>query len=71
VLLSFFFDKIREKQKRDGSTPGGLERLLSTHPLPQDRIDNVKSQLSILKINPDPTKGLNITEYQRIKSLLP
>ncbi|MBE2255064.1 MAG: M48 family metalloprotease [Ignavibacteria bacterium] len=69
--IVFFFDKIREKQKRDGTTPGGLERLLSTHPLPQDRIDNVKQQLTKLKINPDPTKGLNLTEYQRIKSMLP
>lgn len=69
--ISFFFDKIREEQRRLGSTPGGLTRLLSTHPLPQDRIDNVKEQLKELKINPDPTKGLYGEEYQRIKSLLP
>ncbi|KAA0210871.1 MAG: M48 family metallopeptidase [Ignavibacteriaceae bacterium] len=69
--IMFFFDKIREEQRRLGTTPGGLDRLLSTHPLPQDRIDNAKEQLKKLNINPDPTKGLYVEEYQKIKSLLP
>jgi beta-barrel assembly-enhancing protease len=69
--ITFFFDKIREEQRQKGTTPGDLERLLSTHPLPQDRITNVSAQLRDLKINADPTKGLNTQEYQRIKSLLP
>ncbi|HEX2787922.1 MAG TPA: M48 family metallopeptidase [Ignavibacteria bacterium] len=69
--ITFFFDKIREEQRQKGTTPGDLERLLSTHPLPQDRITNVSTQLRDLKINADPTKGLNTQEYQRIKSLLP
>jgi beta-barrel assembly-enhancing protease len=69
--ISFFFDKISEEQRRSGSTPGGLDRLLSTHPLPQDRIDNVKTQLKNFKVKPDPTKGLYTEEYQQIKSKLP
>lgn len=69
--ITFFFDKIREEQRKEGTTPGGLERLLSTHPLPQDRITNVSNQMRDLKIKADPTKGLNTQEYQRIKSLLP
>lgn len=69
--IMFFFDKIREEQRRLGTTPGGLDRLLSTHPLPQDRIDNAKEQLKKLNINSDPTKGLYVEEYQKIKSLLP
>jgi predicted Zn-dependent protease len=69
--ITFFFDKIREEQRRQGNSPGDLERLLSTHPLPQDRIDNVKQQLKTLKINSDPTKGLFTEEYQRIKASLP
>jgi len=69
--ITFFFDKIREEQRRKGDTPGDLERLLSTHPLPQDRIDNVNLQLSKLKPKPDPTKGLFTEEYQRLKSQLP
>lgn len=69
--ITFFFDKISEEQRRSGSTPGGLDRLLSTHPLPQDRIDNVKTQLKNFKVKPDPTKGLYTEEYQQIKSKLP
>lgn len=69
--ITFFFDKVREEQRRQGNTPGDLERLLSTHPLPQDRIENVKQQLRTLKITADPTKGLYTEEHQRIKSLLP
>ena len=69
--ITFFFDKISEEQRRNGNTPGGLDRLLSTHPLPQDRIDNAKEQLKLLKAKPDPTQGLYTEEYQQIKSILP
>jgi predicted Zn-dependent protease len=69
--ISFFFDKIKEEQKKKGTTPGDLSRLLSTHPLPQDRIDNVHVQLKKLKLNADPTKGLFTEQYQRMKAKLP
>ncbi|TRZ63987.1 hypothetical protein D4R20_03335 [bacterium] len=69
--ITFFFDKISEEQLKKGTTPGGLDRLLSTHPLPQDRIDNTKVQLKQLKITQDPTTGLFTEEYQQIKSKLP
>jgi predicted Zn-dependent protease len=69
--ITFFFDKISEEQRRKGDTPGGLDRLLSTHPLPQDRIDNVKLKLKKLPKTFDPTKGLYTEEYQQIKSKLP
>ncbi len=69
--ITFFFDKIREEQKKKGETPGALDRLLATHPLPQDRIDNVKAKLSKIKPNPDPTKGLFTEEYQQMKAKLP
>lgn len=69
--VTFFFDKIREEQRRKGETPGDLDRLLATHPLPQDRIDNVTLKLSKIKPKPDPTKGLYTEDYQRMKSKLP
>lgn len=69
--ITFFFDKISEEQRRRGEAPGGLDRLLSTHPLPQDRIDNVKDKLKKLGKTYDPTKGLYTEEYQQIKSKLP
>jgi beta-barrel assembly-enhancing protease len=69
--ITFFFDKIREEQKRMGTTPGDLERLLSTHPLPQDRIENVRQELKKMNLNVDPTKGLFTERYQQIKAKLP
>jgi predicted Zn-dependent protease len=69
--IQFFFNKIKAEQKSQGITPGGLDRLLSTHPLPQDRIDNIKANLNKLKITPDTTKGLFTQEYQQFKNLVP
>jgi len=69
--ITFFFDKIKEEQRRKGETPGDLERLLSTHPLPQDRIDNVNTKLSKMKPRPDPTQGLFTDRYQQMKAKLP
>ncbi len=69
--ITFFFDKIKEEQRRNGTTPSDLEGLLATHPLPQDRINNVKTKLSKIKPKPDPTKGLYTEKYQEMKSKLP
>ncbi len=69
--ITFFFDKIKEEQRKKGSTPGDLDRLLSTHPLPNDRITFVNKELSKISPKPDPTKGLFTDEYQRIKQKLP
>jgi len=69
--ITFFFDKIKEEEKRKGKTPGDLDRLLSTHPLPDDRIEAVTTILNSIKPRPDPTKGLFTNEYQKIKQRLP
>lgn len=68
--IKFFFDKIRDEQKKKGQEPGTLERLLSTHPLPQDRIDNIKEQMKKYK-QKDPSVGLYTDDYAIIKSKLP
>lgn len=69
--ITFFFDKIKAEQKKKGTTPGDLDRLLSTHPLPDDRIKGVNTELSKISPRPDPTKGLYTDEYQKIKQKLP
>jgi predicted Zn-dependent protease len=69
--ITHFFEKIREEQRKKGETPGDIERLLATHPLPQDRIDNVYNQLSKINPKPDPNKGLFKERYQLIKSKVP
>lgn len=69
--ITFFFDKIKEEQRQKGTTPGDLDRLLSTHPLPNDRISAVNKELGKINPKPDPTKGLFTDEYQRMKQKLP
>ena len=67
--IRYFFDRILEEGKSGGG--GGLERLLSTHPLPQDRIDNVMEMLAQAG-NPQPTEANLFTKrYQAFKSKLP
>ncbi|CAF4708737.1 unnamed protein product [Rotaria sp. Silwood1] len=68
--IMFFFNKIRQEEIKKGSTPGGLERLLATHPLAQDRIDNAYQDLSKIVPRPDSTKGLFPERYQEIKAKL-
>jgi predicted Zn-dependent protease len=69
--IMFFFDNILAEQKLKGNAPGGgLDRLLSTHPLPQDRIDNVREIMTGLK-DKDSLKGLYADEYRIFKSKLP
>ncbi|MBE2219292.1 MAG: M48 family metalloprotease [Ignavibacteria bacterium] len=69
--ITFFFDKIKEEQRQKGSTPGDLDRLLSTHPLPADRISFVNKELAKISPKPDPTSGLYTDEYQKIKAKVP
>lgn len=68
--IIFFFNKIRQEEIRKGNTPGGLERLLATHPLAQDRINNVFDNLRSMNPRPDSTKGLYPERYQEIKAKL-
>ncbi len=66
--IRFFFEKITSGGRGGG---GAFERLLSTHPLPQDRIDHVRSLLRKKGI-PEPTEGnLFSARYQQMKNRLP
>ena len=69
--ITFFFDKIKEEERKKGKTPGSLDRMLSDHPLPDDRIRAVNAELNKLVPKPDPTKGLFTDEYQEMKQRLP
>jgi len=59
------------EQSKKGQTPGDLERLLATHPLPMDRIENVHEKLNKINPKPDSTKGLFRNEYNLMKEKLP
>ncbi len=66
--IRFFFDKILEEQNRKG---GALERLLSTHPLPQDRVEHVEKSARDQNF-PEPTEENLFTQrYQEFKKTLP
>jgi predicted Zn-dependent protease len=69
--IKYFFAKALAEQKAKGQTPGALDRLFSTHPLAQDRVENVQTTLKNLKISSDTTKGLFTQEYQQFKTLIP
>ena len=67
--ITYFFDKIQNEKERKGG--GTFERLLSTHPLPQDRVEHVKEILSVMG-NPRPNdSNLFVNRYQAFKKKLP
>jgi predicted Zn-dependent protease len=69
--ITYFFDKIREEERKKGIKASGLDALLSTHPLPAERIKAVNTELNKITPKPDPTKGLYTDEYQSFKQKLP
>lgn len=65
--IRFFFEKISSSSGQRG---GLFERLLSTHPLPQDRIENVKKMIAQIG-DPKPTEAQLFTQrYQVMKKKL-
>ena len=67
--IRYFFDKVSAGSA--GGKGSTFQRLLSTHPLPHDRIDHVENLLKKMG-NPQPTEG-NLFEirYQQMKNRLP
>ena len=67
--ITNFFEKMQTK--KGGKGGGSFERLLSTHPLDQDRIDHVKEILRLMG-NPKPSEGNLFTKrYEAFKKKLP
>lgn len=62
--INFFFDKVKGRGGSD------LERLLSTHPLPQDRIDATNKRLRDNNIAPPTEAQLNTRVYTEFKRKL-
>lgn len=66
--IKFFFQKITGEKGRRG---GAVERLLSTHPLPQDRVDHVNGMLAGIG-NPASTEAnVFASRYRTFKATLP
>lgn len=66
--IKYFFEKIQQEQGRRG---GSFERLLSTHPLPQDRVDGINAMLQRVGNPPVNEGNLFAERYQRFKATLP
>jgi len=66
--IKFFFEKIGKERSSRG---GFFDQLLSTHPLPQERIDSVNEMLKAMG-DPQPSES-NVYEkrYQEFKRKLP
>ena len=58
---STFFETLRAQQRRD---PSALEKFLSTHPVPSERVQNVRNQISRL-----PTKSGLRTDSSRFRQI--
>lgn len=67
--IRFFFEKVQAES--GGSRGGSFDRLLSTHPLPQDRFAHIESMLQEAG-NPQPSEENLFTQrYLRFKASLP
>jgi predicted Zn-dependent protease len=64
--IRFFFEKIGQ-----GRRNGALERLLSTHPLPQDRVENIEKLLKQANAPEPSEENLFTVRYQNFKRTLP
>ncbi|MGH2568807.1 MAG: M48 family metalloprotease, partial [Bacteroidota bacterium] len=64
--IRYFFEKVSSGRKG-----GAFDRLLSTHPLPQDRIDNVEKLIKQNQISEPSEENLFSTRYQEFKKKLP
>lgn len=63
--LGYFFEKVK------GRSGGSIERLLSTHPLPQDRIDANNERVRKANLPPPTEANLQARPYQDVKNRLP
>jgi predicted Zn-dependent protease len=62
--LGYFFEKVK------GQSGGAIERLLSTHPLPQDRINANSDRVRQANLAPPIEENLLTRRYQEMKSRL-
>jgi predicted Zn-dependent protease len=67
--ITFFFQKMNAQ--KGGSEAGAFQRLLSTHPLDQDRIDHVNEILKTMN-NPKPSEAnIFAKRFETFKKKLP
>ncbi len=65
--MTYFFEKIEGQKKHSGKLGASVERLLSTHPLPKDRLMRNEKRIAVAKV-PPPTPG-NLFSDRYIKEV--
>jgi len=65
--MTYFFEKIESHKKHKNKIGNSVERLLSTHPLPEDRLKKNERRIATAKV-PVPTPGNLFTD--RYKSMV-
>lgn len=64
--IKFFFEKVADEHRG-----GAWERLISTHPLPQDRLNHIDAMMKAIG-NPEPSEmNLRTKAYQEFRKQLP
>lgn len=69
--IKFFFEKVGGQRGQNNGIGTTVERLLSTHPLPQDRIDATNKRIEEAKLPPPTEANLRTVSYQQFKRTLP
>ncbi|MCS6965213.1 MAG: M48 family metalloprotease [Candidatus Kapabacteria bacterium] len=66
--LTFFFEKLAQQRQ---VRLAALERLLSTHPLPEDRVEAMQKRVQTAQLPPPTEQNLRARPYQDFLRLLP
>lgn len=69
--IKFFFEKVGGQRGKGDGIGTTVERLLSSHPLPQDRIDATNKRIEDAKLPPPSETNLRAVPYQQFKRTLP
>jgi beta-barrel assembly-enhancing protease len=69
--IKYFFDKVGGQRGSGEGIGTTVERLLSTHPLPQDRIEATNKRIEAAKLAPPNENNLRSVAYQQFKRTLP
>lgn len=69
--IKFFFEKVGGQRGQGDGIGTTVERLLSSHPLPQDRIDATNKRIEEAKLPPPSESNLHAIPYQQFKRTLP
>lgn len=66
AAMSYFFDKIKETQGEGNAFTNSINRMLSTHPLPDDRLKKNAQRIKKYDIAPPSPSNLFTRRYKKV-----